>query len=494
MGFLGTTTGSQEPFVVSAARPLRQHRRLMSSLAMAVAVSLVSVVTVVLPAGAQPGPAVVANPGRVLITVTSGAIGLGGVDLPLPPCDEVGTGCLSFTATVAPDGSFTVANRDLQLPRFDLPLDQLGQAIPIGLSVETYTAGAIGGLISPQGRLARLELGLGVRLVPDLSSLGPLSFLASGASCGIGPVQLSLTTGGSGDVTGVPYDPDTGTASLVDGRYEVPGLACSPLISIILPLLAGDALAGVNINDVIGTANQALGLPSSSGDSAVTFDVTVSRVGSDALMPLTSGGIAWPSTGFGDVPGSAIFDEAVRWLKAQGITTGLGGSATVFGPGAAVNRGQMAAFVWRMMDRRNAPADCGFTDVRSSAFFARAVCWLKAANVTTGVNGTSAFAPDRALTRGEMALFLWRVAGEPAGSPPSAFTDLAPGAGYVPAVAWLSANGITTGMRNDPSTFNPGGAVTRAQMALFLYRLVSTPQAWDPAVTLPTAIVPPLPV
>ncbi len=113
----------------------------------------------------------------------------------------------------------------------------------------------------------------------------------------------------------------------------------------------------------------------------------------------------------------------------------------------------MAAFVWRMMDRRNAPADCGFTDVRSSAFFSRAVCWLKASNVTTGVNGTSAFAPDRALTRGEMALFLWRVAGQPTGSPHPAFTDRPPAplcsSG---AVAWLSANGITTGMRNDPTT------------------------------------------
>lgn len=489
MGFPGTTNGARKPFVISDLKR-QQRRRPWRRLAATTALCLLAAAAIAPPAGAQANITVVANPGDTEFTVTGGVVGLGGVNVPLPPCDPEGNGCLSFTATVDADGRFSVADSDLQLPRIDLPLEQLGVALPIGLSVETYITGVAGGLLSPGGRLVRFELGFGVRLLPDLSSLGNLSFLARGASCGIGPVQLSLTSGGSGSVTGVPYDPETGAATLVDGSYSVPALTCSPLIAVILPLLAGDVLAGVDLADVLSTANQTLSLPSQPGENAVAFDVVISRVVGEAMLPLGSGGLIWPDSGFDDVPTSAPFDQAVRWLKAHGITTGLGGSSTTFGAGAAVNRGQMAAFLWRMMDRRAAPVACGFGDVSTTAFFSRSVCWLKDNDITTGVAGTSSFAPARELTRGEMASFLWRLAGRPPGSPPSSFNDLASGAAYAPAVAWLAANNITTGINNDPTKFAPGATVTRAQMALFLHRLASSDSAWDPSVGLPTTVLP----
>jgi hypothetical protein len=458
--------------------------------AVAVALACVVVIAQAPLAGALPRPAVIAEPGAVEFTVTGGSLGLGGVDVPLPGCNPDGTGCLSFGATIGPDGRFVVGADDVQLPRVDLPLDQLGLALPIGLDLEVFLAGPTTGLIAPDAGLVTLSLGIGIRLVPDLSALGPLAVFARGASCGLGPIQLSLTSGGSGDVTGVPYDPATGAATVVDGNYDVPALGCSPLLTAILPLLAGDALGGVDVTGLLSTANAALGLPSLAGSSSVAFDVVVSRIADGQRVALVAGGALWPGSGFVDVPGGSYFDQAVQWLKAHQITTGLGGSTRTFGPGVAVNRGQMAAFLWRMMDRRTAPGTCDFTDVAPSAFFARSTCWLKANDITTGVGGvTSVFAPTRDMTRGEMALFLWRLAGRPSGSPPSTFTDLMDGAAYVPAVAWLEANSITTGVNGDPTRFAPGAVVTRAQMASFLYRLASNAGAWGQTATLPTTLI-----
>jgi hypothetical protein len=56
-----------------------------------------------------------------------------------------------------------------------------------------------------------------------------------------------------------------------------------------------------------------------------------------------------PPHGFGDVPSNGSEnDRAVRWLKANGITTGFGGSATVFNPSGVVTRIQMALFLYRL--------------------------------------------------------------------------------------------------------------------------------------------------
>lgn len=456
--------------------------------AVVVAAVLAVVATTVPPSAAQSGSAVVANPGPVTFTVTGGLLGLGTFDLPLPPCDPDGQGCLRFVANLRADGTFTVDPAALQLPRFDLPLDQLGLNLPIGLSVEAFTTGTTSGLIAPGGRLVRFNIALGIRLLPDLSGAsiprlpggGFGSFLD--LSCRFGPVRIAATSAGSGRLTGTPYDAGTGQAGLVDGTYTVPPLTCSPLITTLLPLLAGDALGGININELLATANDTLGLPTAMGDAAVRLDVAVTG----ATAPPTPGGIVWPATAFRDVRPGAFFDTAVRWLTAHGITTGVNNNPTVFAPGDDVTRGQMAAFLWRMMDQRPASATCGFADVPSGASFDRAVCWLAANAVTNGVDpaGTR-FAPSRPVTRVQMALFLHRLAGSPPAGPVPRFTDVPAGTEVAAAVDWLRRHNLTTGLNNSPTRFGPSGTVTRGQMAAFLYRLATTPAAWGDSVVRP---------
>ena len=54
-----------------------------------------------------------------------------------------------------------------------------------------------------------------------------------------------------------------------------------------------------------------------------------------------------------------------------------------------------------------------FFDVLVGAFYAEPVTWLASEGITSGTTPTT-FSPDDVVTRGQIATFLWRLAGEPA--------------------------------------------------------------------------------
>jgi hypothetical protein len=182
------------------------------------------------------------------------------------------------------------------------------------------------------------------------------------------------------------------------------------------------------------------------------------------LFPAQGGAVA----GFGDVPASEFYSDAVQWLALSGITTGT--SATCFSPEQHVTRGQAAAFIWRMEGRLSA-APHPFRDVTAS-WQRDAVGWMFAEGITTGTTPTT-FGPEQVLTRAQIATFLHRLAGEPpAGGLP--FGDLTAPWQQEP-VAWMAATGLTTGTSS--STFSPDDTVTRAQLATFLHRYQGRPAA-----------------
>lgn len=172
---------------------------------------------------------------------------------------------------------------------------------------------------------------------------------------------------------------------------------------------------------------------------------------------------------FCDVEAGQYYTEPVAWLATNEITTGISPSA--YGGHQAVTRGQMATFLWRLMGEPAGASPAGFTDVHDNRFYADAVAWLAASGVTTGVAPNS-FDPDGVVTRAQMATFLWRLMDEPAGPASTGFTDVPGGQYFTAAVAWLADEGITTGVA--PGRFDPDGEVTRAQMAAFLCRLADT--------------------
>ena len=146
---------------------------------------------------------------------------------------------------------------------------------------------------------------------------------------------------------------------------------------------------------------------------------------------------------FFDVPSSAFYAPAVSWLATSGVTTGTGPGE--FSPEGLVTRGQMAAFLWRYRGSPGGSPPAGFSDVPAGAFYADAVNWLAAEGITTGVQ-PGRFAPDDVVTRGQMATFLHRLEGSPGGAPVSNFSDVNRGAFYADAVDWLLQRGVTTGV------------------------------------------------
>ncbi|MEM8706099.1 MAG: S-layer homology domain-containing protein [Actinomycetota bacterium] len=156
----------------------------------------------------------------------------------------------------------------------------------------------------------------------------------------------------------------------------------------------------------------------------------------------------------------------VSWLVANEITTGT--SPTTFDPNGYVTRAQAAAFVWRMAGSPEPSADApNFDDVRLDAYYRDAVRWMAESGITTGTSDTT-FSPGGIATRAELAAFLWRLVDRPDVGDASQFTDLTSSWQYGP-VAWAAANGVTNG--TSTTTFDPNSPVTRGQTAAMLQRL-----------------------
>ena len=163
--------------------------------------------------------------------------------------------------------------------------------------------------------------------------------------------------------------------------------------------------------------------------------------------------------GYVDVPDGTYYTDAVEWSVEFDITDI---TSDYFAPAQPSSRGEIAVWIWRMAGQQDAPAHA-FTDLPASQ--SDAVAWLLDQGVTTGTSPTT-FSPSRTLTRAELAAFLWRLAGEPTADPHS-FGDVVKG-WQQNAVSWLATSGITTG--TSPTTFSPARTLSRAELITFLYR------------------------
>ena len=161
----------------------------------------------------------------------------------------------------------------------------------------------------------------------------------------------------------------------------------------------------------------------------------------------------------------AELGASVQWAWDASVTTGV--DATHFAPDRTATRAEAGVVLHRAVGSPHGSPHHGFVDVARD-WQQVAVRWLRATGVTTGVDATH-FAPDRAITRGELGVMMWRMAGSPLGWPPHPFVDVtAPW--QQEAIRWLKELGITTGV--DPTHFAPDRPITRAELVIMLYRWV----------------------
>ena len=117
-----------------------------------------------------------------------------------------------------------------------------------------------------------------------------------------------------------------------------------------------------------------------------------------------------------------------------------------------------------------------FADVPPDHFAVVYIEALAASGITSGC-GNNNFCPDDQVTRAQMAVFLERALRGSAYVPPPAsgtkFLDVPAGSFAAAYIEQLAADGITAGCGG--GNFCPSQPVTRAQMAVFLGRLLLLP-------------------
>lgn len=108
-----------------------------------------------------------------------------------------------------------------------------------------------------------------------------------------------------------------------------------------------------------------------------------------------------------------------------------------------------------------------FSDVKPGAWYYTAVDYAVGAGLFNGTSSIT-FSPDEPMTRGMFVTVLGNKAKvESTAYSDSSFSDVAPGKWYSPFVEWAAGNGIVNGVGD--GKFAPEKNVTREQMAVILY-------------------------
>lgn len=169
---------------------------------------------------------------------------------------------------------------------------------------------------------------------------------------------------------------------------------------------------------------------------------------------------------FTDVDVNGYCADSVLWAVKSKVTSGI--STTAFAPNADCTRAQAVTFLWRAMGSPE-PTNTKnpFTDVKSDAYYYKAVLWAVEKGITGGTTATT-FSPDATVTRAQTVTFLYRAAGSPTATASNPFTDVPTGAYYADAVNWATGKGVTAGVST--TMFAPNASCTRGQIVTFLFR------------------------
>ena len=172
----------------------------------------------------------------------------------------------------------------------------------------------------------------------------------------------------------------------------------------------------------------------------------------------------YAADGFSDVPVGAWYTEAVAYAQSRGLMDGVGGGN--FDPNGKLSRAMMVTVLYRAAGEPAVSGRSGFSDVRSGAWYDKAIAWAQENDIVNGYNATT-FGVNDPLTREQMAAILWRYAGRPAAGSAGEFTDADSISGWArEAVAWAKENSVINGVGGN--RFDPKGTASRAQLAQVL--------------------------
>lgn len=108
-----------------------------------------------------------------------------------------------------------------------------------------------------------------------------------------------------------------------------------------------------------------------------------------------------------------------------------------------------------------------FTDVDTSRWYHEAIDYVVENGLMYGET-TTRFAPDTGISRAQIVTVLYRLAGSPAVSGSTPFTDVKANSYYADALVWAYQNKLAAG--NTATTFAPNKTATREEMVSFFAR------------------------
>lgn len=167
---------------------------------------------------------------------------------------------------------------------------------------------------------------------------------------------------------------------------------------------------------------------------------------------------------YSDIPATAWYNDAVSFVTEKGLMRGTGNNT--FSPEDHLTRAMLAQILYNNEDKPNTSGNT-FADVQREAWYADAVTWATQKGIVNGY-GNGQFGPDDNITREQLAVILWRYAGEPTSDAGlDGFTDFASAGDYaLVALQWAVEKGILSGKGN--GTLDPAGNATRAEVAQML--------------------------
>ncbi len=241
----------------------------------------------------------------------------------------------------------------------------------------------------------------------------------------------------------------------------------------------GEAVGGLYVVyvDAKGNATRIAGSAYDANSGCVMFTTT--------HFSLYGIGYTAPSAKFTDIK-THWAKESIDYVVGRGLLSGT--SEATFAPNTAMTRGMLVTALGKLagMDVK-AYTTNSFSDVKADSAFRPYIEWAYKKGVVQGI-GNGQFAPDRAITREEIAVIFVNFAKATGYTLPvtrnaATFADASSiGSAYKTAVMAMQQAGIMMGEQNNK--FNPKASATRAEVSAMLHRYIkltidsATAQGW----------------
>lgn len=182
---------------------------------------------------------------------------------------------------------------------------------------------------------------------------------------------------------------------------------------------------------------------------------------------------------FVDVHENDWFYEDVKNIFEHGLINGT--TTTTYEPQTELSRGMIVTILWRIAGEPKVDTLSTFTDISEEAYYFDAINWGAENNIARGYSAEM-FAPDRLVSREELAALMYRYAElvglDLTGIDEEAFAEFGDAESVLPwfveNVKWAINAGIVKGDEN--GNLNPQDRATRAEAAAMVNRFIQMPE------------------